>query len=122
MSRRPRKTNLDLVALRLERLRRTYVWGQRVSIDVRPGVVAFLQPLKASAIPGVLYPKWRSDRLKFARLSFGGRDYKIVQYCGGKWEIYRIEDDHFTETFLGYDTDILPSLLRGAHCLLEGPS
>lgn len=123
MARRPRKTPcIDLVALRLERLRKAYVWGPRVKVDVRPGVIAFLQPLSASPIPGSFFPKWRSERIKQAKVSVFGRSYKLVQFDGGRWEIYRIEDDNFTESFLGYDSDVLPQLLRGAYCKLEASS
>lgn len=122
MARRPRKTQLDLVALRLERLHRSYVWGPQVQVDVRPGVISFLQHPDASGYPGSLYPAWKSNHLRQAKVSVFGRDFKLVQFRGGSWEIYRIEPDGFTESFLGYDSDVLPSLLRGAYCKLEVPS
>ncbi len=120
MARLPRRRPpIDLVAIRLERIRRTYYWGPQVHVDVRPGVIAFIQPLKASGYPGALYPAWKSERIKQATVTAFGRNFKLVQFCGGKWEIYRIEDDGFAESFLGYDTDVLPSLLRGAYCRTE---
>lgn len=118
MARRPRKTQVDLVALRLERLRRVYAWNQP-RVEVRPGVISFLQHPDASGYPGSLYPTWRSANLRWARVSVFGCDFKLVSFRGGSWEIYRVEDDGFTETFLGYEQDVLPSLLRGAVCPTE---
>lgn len=118
MARRPRKTSVDLIALRLERLRRDYGW-KSPRVELRPGVISFLQHPDASGYPGALYPAWRSKYLRQAKVSVFGRAFKLVSFRGGKWEIYRVEDDGFTETFLGYEQDVLPGLLRGAYCPTE---
>jgi hypothetical protein len=124
MVRRPRSIpQRDLVAERLSGLHRSYVWGPRIFIDVRPGVIAFVQPMQASGYPGALFPAWTvthqsGQRLRFAKASFGGRDYKLIQFNGGRWEFYRIDPDGM-EMFLGYDVDVLPYLLRGASCPLK---
>lgn len=124
MARRPRAyPPRDLVAERLTALTRSYVWGRRITVDVRPGVIAFLQPMRASGYPGALFPAWTTQwqsgqRLRFATASFGGRIYKLVQFNAGRWEIYRVDPDG-AEIFLGYDSDVLPFLLRGAVCPVE---
>ncbi len=116
-SRRPR---IDLVALRLERLQRAYDWRTpRIRVDVQPGVISFLQHPDASGYPGSLYPAWKSTHLRWARIHVFGLDFKLVSFRGGSWEIYRVEADGWTETFLGYEQDVLPSLLRGAYCPTE---
>lgn len=120
MARRPRpSTRIDLVAFRLERLANAYRY-RTIPIENKPGVVAFLQPMEGSRPYG--RPRWSSLRhdgstLRSATVRQGDREYKLVQYCGGRWEIYRVTDG--LETFLGYDSDVLPQLLSGAYSRLE---
>lgn len=68
----------------------------------KPGVLAFRNA------PRDWMPKLRSEKLTVC-----GRAYKLVSFQGGEWEVYRIEADDFTETFLGYARDMLARLAKG---------
>lgn len=68
----------------------------------KPGVLAFRNE-RAGWMP----------KLRTEKMTVGGKAFKLISYCGGEWEVYRIEADDYTETFLGYARDIIARLAKG---------
>lgn len=57
-------------------------------------------------------------------MTVGARTFALISWCGGEWEVYRIEADRFTETFLGYARDVIGRIARPlskSACTTRGP-
>lgn len=73
--------------------------------------------IKTAAKPGVL--AFRNDKagwmpkVRRETMRVGAKTFALVSWCGGEWEVYRIESDGYTETFLGYMRDIVVKLAKG---------
>lgn len=113
MTRRPRQR--DRVAPVLEAASRAYRRFDSVRILRKPGVWSMLQPAESETRHWNL-PRWSSvDVLSGASLRTmsviaGGKPYKLVQFRGGRTEVYRVDPDGL-EMFVGYADEVLRSVL-----------
>jgi hypothetical protein len=123
MARSPRRATKPPVDRLLERVAAGYT--RPIHLDRKPGVYAFAQPMESERRWHPKIPRWSStDRLTGASLrtckvTVGGKPYKLIQYCGGRTEVYRVEPSSL-ETFLGYADDVLAMVLTGAYSTLCG--
>lgn len=119
MTRRPRAQRNPVGEL-LASVRSGYT--RPPSLAYKPGVVAFTQPLES--VRRWCGPRWSSRdvlsgaSLRSAWVEVGGRRFRLVQFNGGKWEVYRLDPDGI-EMFMGYADDVLRWVLSGAYCLLD---
>lgn len=113
MSRRHR--NRDRVALVLEAAAEAYRRFDSVQFLHKPGVWSMLQPAESTRRHWNL-PRWSSAdvlsgaSLRTMNVTAGGKPYKLVQFRGGRTEVYRVDPDGL-EMFVGYADDVLRNVL-----------
>jgi hypothetical protein len=71
-------------------------------------------------LTGVVSRKQRfTSHLRRVEFVHRGRKYVAIRFCGGRVELYRVESDDFTETFLRYATKRIGGLDEAAVLCVE---
>ncbi len=57
--------------------------------------------------------KWGAPRIRTETITVGAQDFKLLSWCGGPWEVYRVTmsgPEKGLEIFLGYAPDAIRAI------------